>query len=36
LNLLHPSFSAQLFAEFVQLWKNVQQVNLRPHVQDEI
>jgi hypothetical protein len=36
LDLLHPSFSARLFAEFVQLWKNVQQVNLRPHVQDEI
>ncbi|PVH48090.1 hypothetical protein PAHAL_4G244300 [Panicum hallii] len=25
LNLLHPSFSARLFAEFLQLWKNVQQ-----------
>ena len=36
LDLLHPSFSAQLFVEFVQLWKIVQQVNLRLHTQDEI
>jgi len=26
----------QLIIEFVQLWKTVQQVNLTPHIQDEI
>jgi len=26
----------QLIIEFVQLWKIVQQVNLTPHIQDEI
>ena len=31
-----PVFSAQLLAEFVQLWKIVQHVNLRLHIQDEI
>ena len=36
LDLLHPSFFAQLIIEFVQLWRTVQRVNLTPHIQDEI
>ena len=36
LDLLHPSFSARLLAEFVQFWKNIQQLNFRPHIKNEI
>ena len=36
IDLQHPSFAAHHFAEFVQVWKETQQIHLRSGVQYEI
>src|SRR6185312_11745460 len=36
IDLQHPTFSAHHFAEFVQVWKETQQIHLRSGVQYEI